>query len=140
MDSLADMVNAFRTNQQSPGIAQTSLLESCLAFRGPGGRQTPDAGDPMRYLACLCRLHFASTDMRSPISDSVMCSDASMYGGGTCASTGLPAMGIAALEEEVDGFRPYGASSSTKQVVPGIPEDFVQPRLWWSASLTVLAG
>ena len=36
-------------------------------------------------------------------------------------------MGLAALEEEVDGLRPYGASSSAKESVPGIPEDFVQP-------------
>ena len=38
-------------------------------------------------------------------------------------------MCLAALVEKVDGFRPYGASHSAKEGVPGIPEDFIQLHL-----------
>ena len=67
----------------------------------------------------ICVLPLAISDLRTPVSGLVTCSDASEHGGGLCASAGLTAEGRKMLEDaenpmntrEAVSFRPAGSVS-----------------------------
>ena len=67
----------------------SSCLNSVWHFVGLNGGRHPTLEVHCELLACLCGLQSAATDMRSPIWEEVICSDASTEGGGACVSTGL---------------------------------------------------